>query len=145
MCSIKKCKKRHYCCDWKNAANVSNVKPAVNVSATSAAFELADTKLYVPVVTLSKENDKKTFRTTKIRVWDPNCVLCTLAGASTFTITDAKLYVTIVTLSTEDNAKLSKLLSEGFKRPVYWNECSVIEEKSYNANALIRESIYPRN
>ena len=101
--------------------------------------------MYVPVVTLSKENDKKTFRTTKIRAWDPNCVLCTLAGASTFTITDAKLYVTIVTLSTEDNAKLSKLLSEGFKRPVYWNECSVIEEKSYNANALIRESIYPRN
>ena len=77
--------------------------------------------------------------------WDPNCVLCTLAVASTFTITDAKLYVTVVILSTEDNVRLPKLLSEGFKRPVYWNECSVIEEKSYNANALIRESIYPRN
>ena len=38
--------------------------------------------------------------------WDPNCVLCTLAGALTFMITDAKLYVQIVTLSTEDNAKL---------------------------------------
>ena len=75
--------------------------------------------------------------------WDPNCVLCTLAGASTFTIPDAKLYVPIVTLSTEDNAKLSKLLSEGFKRPVYWNEYSVIAEKSYNANALKRESIDP--
>ena len=49
--------------------------------------------------------------------------------ASIFTITDAKLYVPIVTISTEDNAKLSKLLSEGFKRPVYWNEYSVIEEK----------------
>ena len=35
-------------------------------------------------------------------------------GASTFTTTDAKLYVVIVTISTEDNAKLSKLLSEGF-------------------------------
>ena len=68
MCSIKQCKKRYYCCYWKNAANVSNVKPAVNVSARFAAFELADTKLYVPVVTLSKENDKKTFRRTKIRV-----------------------------------------------------------------------------
>ena len=44
--------------------------------------------------------------------WDPNCVLCTLDGASTFTITDAKLYVPIVTLSTEDNAKLSILLSK---------------------------------
>ena len=33
-----------------------------------------------------------------------------------FKITDAKLYVPIVTLSVEDNLKLSKLLSEGFKR-----------------------------
>ena len=42
-----------------NAANVSNVKPAVNALATSATSELIDTKFYVPVVTLSKENDKK--------------------------------------------------------------------------------------
>ena len=42
-----------------NAANFWNVKPAVKASATSATFELIDTKLYVPVVTLSKENDKK--------------------------------------------------------------------------------------
>ena len=51
--------------------------------------------------------------------WDPNCVLSNLVGISTFTITDAKLYVPIVTLSTEDNARLSKLLTEGFKRTVY--------------------------
>ena len=75
--------------------------------------------------------------------WNPNCVLSNLVGASTFTITDAKLYVPIVTLSAEDNAKLSKLLSEGFKRPVYWNKYSVIAEKSYNANVLIRVSIDP--
>ena len=62
--------------------------------------------------------------------WNPNSVLCTLAGASTFTITDAKLYVPIVTLSTEDNVKLSKLLSKGFKRPVCWNAYKVIAEKS---------------
>ena len=42
-----------------NAVNVLNVKIAVNVLATSAISELIDTKLYVPVVTLSKENDKK--------------------------------------------------------------------------------------
>ena len=47
--------------------------------------------------------------------WDPNYVLSNLVGASTFTITDAKIYVPIVTLSIEDNAKLSRLLSEGFK------------------------------
>ena len=60
--------------------------------------------------------------------WDPNCVLSNFVGASTFTITDAKLYVPIVTLSTGDNAKLSKLLSEGFKRSVYWNLMLVIKE-----------------
>ena len=62
-------------------------------------------------------------------------------GASTFTITDVKLYVPIITLSTKDNGKLSKLLSKGFKRPVYWNTYKVIAEKSYDANTSIRESI----
>ena len=71
--------------------------------------------------------------------WDPNCVLPILVRASTFTITDAKLYVPIVTLSTEDNAKLSKLLSEGFKRPVYWNKYKIIPNKTYNENDYIRE------
>ena len=46
-----------------------------------------------------------------------------IAGYSaTFKISDPKLYVPVVTLSTEDNGKLSKLLSDGFKRPVYWNK-----------------------
>ena len=49
--------------------------------------------------------------------------------AATFKITDAKLYVPVVTLSTEDSAKLSKLLSEGFKRSVYWNKYKVIDNK----------------
>ena len=39
--------------------------------------------------------------------WDPNCVLCSLVGASTFTIADAKLYLPFVTLSNEYNIKLS--------------------------------------
>ena len=47
----------------------------------------------------------------------------------TFKITDPKLYVPVVTLSAEDNAKLSKLLREGFKRTVYWNEYNVIGDK----------------
>ena len=49
--------------------------------------------------------------------------------SATFKIIDAKRYVTIVTLSAEDNAKLSKLLSEGFKRAVYWNNYKVIDSK----------------
>ena len=47
--------------------------------------------------------------------------LLTSATTATFTITDAKLYVPIVTLSIEDNSKLTKLLNEGLKRPIYCN------------------------
>ena len=71
--------------------------------------------------------------------WDPNCVLFNLVGVSTFTITHAKLYVLIVTLSIGDNAKLSKLLSEGLKRPVYWNKYKMIPNKTYNENDHIRK------
>ena len=58
--------------------------------------------------------------------WIERCLL-TVANTATFKITDAKLYVPIVTLSAEDNAKLSKLLSEGFKRSIYWNKYKVIK------------------
>ena len=44
-----------------------------------------------------------------------------IAG-TTFKITNTKLYAPIVTLSSKNNVKLVKLLEEGFKRPVYWNE-----------------------
>ena len=62
--------------------------------------------------------------------WNPNFVQSNLVGAGTFTITDAKLFVPIVTLSTEDNAELSKLLSEEFERPVYWNKYKIIPNKT---------------
>ena len=39
-----------------------------------------------------------------------------------FIIKDTKLYVPVVTLSAIDNQKLSKRLSKGFERSVYWNE-----------------------
>ena len=54
--------------------------------------------------------------------WYEKCNLFTSRTAATFKITDTKLYVPVVTLKTEDNTKLSNLLSEGFKRPIYWNE-----------------------
>ena len=69
--------------------------------------------------------------------WIENCVLSTAqtdanadntgADSATFKTTDAQLYVPIVILSAEDNAKLSKLLSEEFKRSIYWNTYKVIE------------------
>ena len=39
-----------------------------------------------------------------------------------FAIKDTTLYVQVVTLSARDNHKLSKLLSKGFQRSVYWRE-----------------------
>ena len=62
-----------------------------------------------------------------------------LVGNSTFTITDAILYVPVVTLSIEDNSKLTKLLSEGFKRSFYWNKYKVIPNKKYNQNNYKKE------
>ena len=56
-------------------------------------------------------------------------------------ITHAKLYVPAVTLKTKDHAKLSRLLSEGFKRSVYWNEYKVIKNRNYDATDHIRQSL----
>ena len=61
------------------------------------------------------------------------------ASNATFKITNAKLYVPVVTLSKEDNAKLSKLLGEGFKRPVYWNKYKVIDNKVVNITVANEE------
>ena len=60
--------------------------------------------------------------------WIERCFL-TVANTTIFEITDATLYLPIVTLSAEDNAKLSKLLSKGFKRTVYWKEYKLIDNK----------------
>ena len=51
-----------------------------------------------------------------------------------FTIKDTKLYVTVVTVSTKDNEKLSKLLSKGFERSLYWNEYKTKSEDKNTTN-----------
>ena len=50
-----------------------------------------------------------------------------------FAIKDSKFYVLVVTLSARDSQKLSKLLSKGFERSVYWNE---YKTKSDNKNTI---------
>ena len=79
--------------------------------------------------------------------WYDRCLLTT-ANTATFKITDAKIYVPIVTLSAEDNAKLSKLLSEGLARSVYWNNYKIIDNIEVNINNAneekhIREALMP--
>ena len=59
--------------------------------------------------------------------WIENCILSSSGTAATFKITDTKLYVPIITSKTEDNTKLSKLLSDEFKRSIYWNKYKVID------------------
>ena len=51
--------------------------------------------------------------------WIENCILSSAGDSAKFVITDAKLHVPIV--STKDSANLTKQLSEGFKRSIYWN------------------------
>ena len=63
--------------------------------------------------------------------WYRECILPSAGTAATFTIIDGKLYVSNVTFRAEYNTKLSKLLSEGFKRPIYWNKYKVIF-RNYN-------------
>ena len=74
--------------------------------------------------------------------WYKRCLL-TAATTATFRITDAKLYVPIVALSIEDNSKLTKLLNEGFKRPIYWNEYKVIPNKTVEL-AVVNDVKYIR-
>ena len=70
--------------------------------------------------------------------WIENCVLTAAnnANKAIFKIADAKIYVPFVTLSIEDNSKLTKLLNEGFKRPIYWNEYKVIPNKTVELAAV---------
>ena len=70
--------------------------------------------------------------------WTKDYVMSTIAD-TIFKITNTKLYVPIVTLSSKDNVKLVKLLEEGFKRPVYWNEYQTkIETRNLDNNNLTR-------
>ena len=67
--------------------------------------------------------------------WSKDCVMSTIADTTFKTM----LYVPIVTLSSKDNVKLVKLLEEGFKRPVYWNEYQTkIESKNLDINNLTK-------
>ena len=71
-----------------------------------------------------------------------NCILST-AGADNgnanssnfiFTIKNTKLYVHVVTWSARENKKLSKPLSKGFERSVYWNKHKTKSENKKMTN-----------
>ena len=45
-----------------------------------------------------------------------------------------KLHVPVVTLSAKDNQKLSKMLSKGCERSIYWNERKTKSENKNTTN-----------
>ena len=109
-----------------------------NTVADGANSKKDDVKLAVPLKYLSNfwRSLEMPLINCKVELslkWYENCILSSSGTAATFTITDTKLYVPIVTLKTEENAKLSKLLNEGFKRSAYWNHYKIFL-KDYDAN-----------
>ena len=70
-----------------------------------------------------------------------DCILSNAGNAAKFKITDAKLYFPIVNFSTKDNVNLTKQLSDGFKRSVYWNKYQAIPTKVIENETNIFELI----
>ena len=86
-----------------------------------------------------KKSTKKLWALVKITITQ-------LAGNSAkFEIADAKLHVPVVTLSTKDSVNLTKQLSEGFKRSVYWKNYQTkpakVIEKDKNLYDLLNASL----
>ena len=52
-------------------------------------------------------------------------------GNTLFEIKNKKFQVPLVTLSTGDNVKVTKQLTEGFKRSVSWNQYKTNEKKRF--------------
>ena len=71
--------------------------------------------------------------------WTEDCILSSDENSAKLTITDAKFHVPIITLSTKDNVNLTKQLSDGFERSVYWNSYQTIPVK------VIKKSIKNKN
>ena len=77
-----------------------------------------------------------------------NCIedsiLSSDGNSAKLKITDTKLHVPIVTLSTTDNVNLTKQLSNGFKRSVYWNgyqtNPAIVIKKGKNMYELLNAS-----
>ena len=54
--------------------------------------------------------------------WKKGCVMSNVSTVTTFKTISTKLSVPVVTLPTKENVKLTKQLSKGFKRSVFWND-----------------------
>ena len=109
--------------------NTQNVKLVAPLKYLSSFFRL----LEMPLINCKVDSEL---------TWNKNCVICSLEATAgnnvEFTITKTELYVPIVTLFTRDNAKLLKLLNDGFKRSVYWNKYKTVYKIEEAANPTYR-------
>ena len=108
-----------------------------------------DTKIVVPLKYLSNfwRSLEMPLINCKVHLelnWIEDCILSSAGNSAKFEITDAKLHVPIVTLSTKDSVNLTKQLTEGFKRSVYWNSYqtkpAMVIEKGKNLYELLNAS-----
>ena len=108
-----------------------------------------DTKIVVPLKYLSNfwRSLEMPLINCKVHLelnWIEDCILSSAGKSAKFEITDAKLHVPIVTLSTKDSVNLTKQLTEGFKRSVYWNSYQakpeMVIEKGKNLYKLLNAS-----
>ena len=121
----------------RDEQNMNNGNPANVTTDDSSSFKYKSS-FFKPLTAA----DNGVFKDVKIAVplkyLSKGCVMSNIAD-TTFKITNTKLYVPIVTLSSKDNVKLVKLLEEGFKRPVYWNEYQTkIESRNLDNSNLTR-------
>ena len=115
------------------AGLVGKTANAVNNTNTS----VKNTKVIVPLKYLSNfwRSQEMPLSNCKIHLelnWIEDCILSSDGGSAKSKIIDAKLHVPIVTLSTKDNVKLTKQLSNGFKRSVFWSSYQTIPAKVIN-------------
>ena len=64
--------------------------------------------------------------------WIESFILSSDGDSPKFKITNAKLHVLIVTLYTKDNVNLTKQVSDGFERSIYWDKYETKSEKVIN-------------
>ena len=126
----------------RDERNMNNGKPANVTTADSSSFKYKSS-FFKPLATA----DNGVFKNVKVAAplkhwsnfwralkmslinckihlelnWTKDCVMSTIAD-TIFKIANTKMYVPIVNLSNKDNVKLTKILEEEFKRPVYWNK-----------------------
>ena len=117
--------------------------------AKNTISSVKDAKLVVPLTYLSNFWRSLEMPLINCKVyfelnWMEDCILSSAWDPAKFVITDAKLHVPIVTLSTKDSANLTKQLSKGFKRSVYWNNYETkpakVIEKGKNLYELLNAS-----